>query len=305
MPEEATQRFYYANGEKIPLVPSRHFLAVEAEGSPSLEASSEASARIASAVTGFAGPGRILKLPEYNLTVISLPENGGLESPAADADTSPIESIRAAVSAQPGVVEGPPVYETADEPGREGLVPIGEVLVRFKADVDEDARRRLLGKHGLKVKQADHPEPGTDLLEVTDNKDAVEVANALHESDLVEFAEPNFLVLTPRLSAREQDGDVMTTMPEGGSTIDADEVPASEAWSEVAPEAAVAAAVPVSPAERMAPPSDPGYPSQWGLVKIKAPEAWDVSMGSAAISVAIIDEGNDLSHEDIVYKAPG
>jgi thermitase len=305
MAEETTQQFYYASGEKIPLVRSRHFLAVEAEDPASPEASSEASARIASAVTGFAGPGRILDLPEYNLTVISLPENGGLESPAAGADTPPIESIRAAVSAQPGVVEGPPVYETAEEPGQEGLVPIGEVLVRFKPDVDADARRRLLSKHGLTVKQADHPEPGTDLLQVTDDRDAVAVANALHESELVEFAEPNFLVLSPRLSTREQDGDVMTTMPDEASAIDADEVPASEAWSEVVPEATVATTAALAPAERTAPPSDPGFPSQWGLVKIKAPEAWDISMGNPAISVAIIDEGNDLSHEDMVYKTPG
>jgi thermitase len=302
---DETQHYYYANGEKIPLVRSRHFLALEADESTPPEAGTEAGARIASAVTGFAGPGRILDLPEYNLTVISLPENGGLASPATGVDTPPIESIRAAVSEQPGVVEGPPVYETAEEPGQEGLVPIGEVLVRFKADADADARRRLLSRHGVEVKQADHPEPGTDLLQVTDGKDAVAVANALHESDLVEFAEPNFLVLTPRLAMREPNGDVMTTMPDADAAMDADEVPASEAWSETVPDTAVAAALPVAPPERTAPPSDPGYASQWGLVKIKAPEAWDISMGNAAISVAIIDEGNDLSHEDIVYKTPG
>jgi hypothetical protein len=51
--------------------------------------------------------------------------------------------------------------------------------------------------------------------------------------------------------------------------------------------------------------SDPAFASQWNLRKIKAPEAWDISMGSSAISVAVIDEGCDLQHEDIAFKTPG
>ena len=50
-----------------------------------------------------------------------------------------------------------------------------------------------------------------------------------------------------------------------------------------------------------APPSDPGFGSQWGLAKIRAPEAWEITAGSSGISVAIIDEGCDMVHEDVAY----
>ncbi len=51
--------------------------------------------------------------------------------------------------------------------------------------------------------------------------------------------------------------------------------------------------------------SDPKYqaptgttlPGQWGLAMIKAPEAWDTTMGS--VTVAVIDTGVDSSHEDL------
>jgi subtilisin family serine protease len=61
----------------------------------------------------------------------------------------------------------------------------------------------------------------------------------------------------------------------------------------------------IATAQPLAPPADPGFASQWGLKVIKAPEAFDISMGSPAISIAIIDEGCDLAHEDLVFKTPG
>jgi hypothetical protein len=38
-------------------------------------------------------------------------------------------------------------------------------------------------------------------------------------------------------------------------------------------------------------PDDPLYPSQWGLTKIRAHEAWDVTHGSETIDVAVVDTG--------------
>src|SRR5580765_2729088 len=38
-------------------------------------------------------------------------------------------------------------------------------------------------------------------------------------------------------------------------------------------------------------PNDPRYSQTYGLPKIQAPEAWDVTTGSAAVTVAVVDTG--------------
>lgn len=55
-------------------------------------------------------------------------------------------------------------------------------------------------------------------------------------------------------------------------------------------------------------PNDPFYDSeQWGLPKIRAPEAWDTVTGGSEIIIAIVDTGVDLSHPDLDDKiqSPG
>jgi len=49
-------------------------------------------------------------------------------------------------------------------------------------------------------------------------------------------------------------------------------------------------------------PNDPGFSLQWGLPKIKAPEAWDIAKGAANVRIAINDTGIDSNHEDLAAK---
>jgi len=46
-------------------------------------------------------------------------------------------------------------------------------------------------------------------------------------------------------------------------------------------------------------PNDPEFYYQWNLPLIKVPEAWSVTRGSDIITIAVIDSGVDLSHEDL------
>ncbi len=49
-------------------------------------------------------------------------------------------------------------------------------------------------------------------------------------------------------------------------------------------------------------PSDPGWPSQYGPIKIQAPQAWEITTGSISVTIAIVDTGVDLNHPDLAEK---
>jgi thermitase len=55
-------------------------------------------------------------------------------------------------------------------------------------------------------------------------------------------------------------------------------------------------------AEGAAEPNDEKYPSQWHLPNISAPNGWDMSTGSDAAPIAIIDSGVDPTHPDLSDK---
>lgn len=61
----------------------------------------------------------------------------------------------------------------------------------------------------------------------------------------------------------------------------------------------VAFAEPVMLREAFVVPNDPRYPQQWGLAKIRCPEAWDRTTGDPAIVVAVVDTGVDLDHPEL------
>lgn len=53
-------------------------------------------------------------------------------------------------------------------------------------------------------------------------------------------------------------------------------------------------------------PNDPQYASQWHLPQIQAPQAWDITQGSATGVIAIVDSGVDGTHPELAGKlVPG
>lgn len=276
------ERYYYADGRRVPLVRSTKFVAVRAEGDTERAG---VVARAHSALADVSAPRRVFDLPQYGLAVIAV--NGDVGSPAAGA-------VIRALAAQPGVQAGPEVYQIPGAEDGKALVAVNEVLVKFRPEIPEDARKRLLERNKLEVKAHDYPEPDACLVTLKDDGDPVAVANALHDNDAVDYAEPHFAVLTPRLQGLEPFSD-------GGPIL----VPPGPGLREApGPRPLVTGGAIELPGPAV-PATDPNFSSQWGLQKIRAPESWDISMGSPSISVAIIDEGNDLTHEDIDYKLPG
>ena len=49
-------------------------------------------------------------------------------------------------------------------------------------------------------------------------------------------------------------------------------------------------------------PNDPGFESQWGPIRIHAPEAWDITTASPEVRIAVCDTGIDQNHADLVGK---
>ena len=55
-------------------------------------------------------------------------------------------------------------------------------------------------------------------------------------------------------------------------------------------------------------PNDPSYPALYGLDKIEAPAAWDITTGNGSIVVGVIDTGVDYTHPDLaanMWTNPG
>ena len=70
----------------------------------------------------------------------------------------------------------------------------------------------------------------------------------------------------------------------------------------------VVAAGPNRTYELYATPNDTRYPELWGLDAIGAPLAWDVTQGSNAVVVAVVDTGADVTHPDLdanIWTNPG
>ena len=70
----------------------------------------------------------------------------------------------------------------------------------------------------------------------------------------------------------------------------------------------VVAAGPNKTYELYATPTDTLYPELWGLDAIGAPLAWDVTQGSDAVVVAVVDTGADVTHPDLdanIWTNPG
>ena len=289
-----SELFYYADGKRIPLTVSPEYVAVRATGD---EKATRALTRLTESLRTRAGRGsRVLELPEYQLMVVEVP-GGGTRGAGGSEE---LEQVRSLVESSKEVSPGPTVYRTPGAALREAVIPAGEVVVKLKPGTSPEAGRKALEKQDVEVKKADYPEPGAFLLATRPGQETVDVANRLYESGLFEYAQPNFVRLMPRVAPVEVTG-AGAVAPTDGKGLEAMmlnlEGPQAAAEARGRPIGA-----PVAPFLTL---TDPNVSAQWGLQKIRALEAFDISMGSPSISVAVLDEGVNVAHEDLACKLPG
>lgn len=99
---------------------------------------------------------------------------------------------------------------------------------------------------------------------------------------------------------KRQGGVVLDRIPELGVDIVRVEKGRSKEKADTykgEPEVEAAEADPIARALFI--PNDPLLPEQWHLFRVAAPEAWEITKGSPAIKVAVLDSGIDQSHEDL------
>jgi thermitase len=128
------------------------------------------------------------------------------------------------------------------------------------------------------------------------------VTNSSSNSILVKFR-PGVTTLEISQIHSQYGGQVRATIPRIGVqvvTVPKDQVVAKARAYSANPK--VQFAEPDYLAKADGSPDDPSFGSQWGLIKIDAPQAWDITTGSSNITIAVLDTGVDLDHPDLAGK---
>lgn len=144
-----------------------------------------------------------------------------------------------------------------------------KVVVRLKSPQGFDSMMTYLNDMDAKIEKRNKYD-GTIyeiLLNPQSEKNALEVANLLYETGKFDFSEPDFLRIMKRLNTNDPFVDDQWSLNNDGVNT-----------------------------------------SQWGGTvgaDMKVFAAWNTTTGDAGVSVAIIDEGVDLSHPDLVNNLLG
>jgi thermitase len=132
--------------------------------------------------------------------------------------------------------------------------------------------------------------------------DHAPVSDFLPEQILVKF-KPDVALPEAAQIHRQLGGQVKETIP--GIGVQVVKVPKGQEKAKAKAYSAnprVEYAEPDFVAQALGTPNDPGFGNQWGMVKVQAPEAWDVTTGSPDVTIAILDTGVDLDHPDLASK---
>jgi subtilisin family serine protease len=195
----------------------------------------------------------------------------------------------------------------------------GEVIVKYK----EGARRGrvalnlLYNQTGVKsIKRFSGNMRGFEHLYLEDSVKVEDAIAELEKSDLVEYAQPNYILRISPVQNPETPGlpcipgfnipgcDPNIKLPclfpgipfppgceDSGSPTDPTDPPP-----------ATKPALDPMPAEVNPPILDPSLDKTYGLDKMSVPKAWEIHKGSKDFVVAVIDTGIDYNHKDLSFN---
>ena len=163
------------------------------------------------------------ELPKSRLVIISLPQSRRL----ADVKSS-LESLEKDEDVEFVV----PVFREPKSGLR--LIATDEITVRFKSGVSPEAVESINKENDAEIIEKNRFVSNQFTLRVKNPKDILEVANKYQESELTEFAEPNFVTETrkaalPNDEYFHEQWHLRNTGQEGG--LAGEDVDAEEAWN--------------------------------------------------------------------------
>jgi thermitase len=273
--EGTDPEFYFVGDQKVILQRSSHLRALNVRGRSEAEVegvmrqmaeSGSAKARSFESI-----PSKQTLLDRYNLLLVekkeSEPENIG-----SFFEFTPS-------SAQQRVIPDSPVYSVDSIE----QILVNEFVVRFTKQVTTEAQANaVLRPYNGRIVRKDVIDKNTYIVAFDvpnasspDPLKALAMSNKLHQDKKhVSFSEPNFLRLYPkRPHSAQQQGNIGTKT----------KAPTVTSFSIVKP-------------------NDPLYSKQWSLSITGADIAWQHTKGSEKVTIAVLDEGVDTSHPDLVNK---
>jgi hypothetical protein len=255
-------KFYFAGNEKIQLHEATDIKAVRLEGTP------ERPTRLAPMAANVMRPDGGEDIGFYGITIFRTPTTTTPTGAAAVTARAPLGNIEQTFQ----------VFRTADTGPESALILTPQLIVQFNPNISETECHKLLNEFKLEVVSKDHLTKNNFLCKPRNGspEDALNAANELHLKDQVEYAQPDFVRLMPKIAFGSGSAVAFGTATAPAIT------PAKVAETTPTPQA-----------------PDPFLVNQWGLTKIKATDAWAITRGNPGIKVAVIDEGVDFVHEDL------
>jgi len=135
-----------------------------------------------------------------------------------------------------------------------------DIYIKARSDVDPGAIDQVLSQFGYLSKVPTENLPNVYVVDFPKSVDVLHTANALFQTDLFEFAEPNFFV--------------QSRLPSGCTTTDPN---FPDQWSL----------------------NNTGQFGGTSGMDVDACNAWAITTGEPSIKIAILDNGVDLTHPDL------
>lgn len=181
-----TERYYYAGDQKITLTPSTQVVAVQF----SSEADVQARTMAIETTEGVESLQAAEEIEPFGIVLLPIRQSVSEQQAATT------------LAAQPVVRQTVPVFQMPDgEPDELMIVP-PQFRVQFKPAVSEAEINHLNQQQKVEVIAKDDLGPNSYLLRPTSEatQDALDLANLYHESDLTEYAEPDFIYKMKKLA---------------------------------------------------------------------------------------------------------